>query len=146
MTRILPVLAALALGCAGAALAQDAPVPSIPDSATDIAPAEWRDLVQGRTVTYRIGDQIWAQEAYDRSTNSVAIRLADGTCMEGTWTHVEGSYCFDWSGGEFSCFRHVRAGEEILIIPVVDGVTAGTIQTVGGVSDLPLSCGPDLTS
>ena len=112
----------------------------------DIAPEEWRDMVLGRTVTYRIGHDLWAREAYDIKSNGVAIRLADGTCMEGIWTWDEGAYCFYWSSGEISCFRHVRAGGEILIIPLVDGEPSGTVQTVDGVSDAPLACGPALVS
>ena len=134
--------------CAAALLAQavaatESGAPEQGDVAQPgIAPAEWRAMVRGRTVTYQIDGQAWAQEAYDLTTNAVAIRLIDGTCMEGTWSYTDGEYCFAWTSGEHSCFLHVRAADQILIIPVVDGVQSGTIQTVGGISDAPLTCGP----
>lgn len=111
-----------------------------------IPAGEWQSMVAGRTVTYMIDGKVWAQEAYDIKSQTVAIRLIDGSCMEGTWSHKNGEYCFAWDGGEYSCFLHVRAGSDILVIPVVDGLQSGTVQTVGGVSDAPLACGPALTS
>ncbi len=116
------------------------------DAWADITVAEWKKMVLGRTVTYRIGPQIWAQEAYDTGTNAVSIRLADGTCMDGTWSHVGNTFCFAWIGAETSCFRHVRDAGQILVVPMVDGEPSGTVQTVMGVSDLPLTCGPALSS
>lgn len=116
------------------------------DAWADISVAEWKKMVLGRTVTYRIGPQIWAQEAYDTGTNAVSIRLADGTCMDGTWSHTGNTFCFAWTGAETSCFRHVRDAGQILIVPMVDGEPSGTVQTVTGVSDLPLTCGPALSS
>lgn len=114
---------------------------------TDIALEDWRDMVRGRTVTYSIGGDIWARETYDTGSDTVWIRLADGSCMEGIWTWAAGVYCFDWTSGEFSCFRHVRADDQILVIPVLeDGTGIGTIQTVTQISDVPASCGPELTS
>ena len=66
-----------------------------------IPSAEWQTMVAGRTVTYMIDGKVWAQEAYDLTTNTVAIRLIDGSCMEGTWSFKDGEYCFAWDGGEF---------------------------------------------
>ncbi|MEM9228393.1 MAG: hypothetical protein AAGB10_02205 [Pseudomonadota bacterium] len=129
-------------GLAPIAMAQDGP----PDTWDDISVSEWRQMVKGRTVTYRIGGQLWAHEAYDTSGNRVAIRTADGSCMEGTWSYDNGAYCFAWDAAPASCFRHVRQGSEILIVPLIDGVPSGAVQTVEGVSDIPLNCGPDLTS
>lgn len=112
----------------------------------DIAPEEWREMVEGHSVTYNIGGAFWAREAYDPASNAVVIRMADGSCLEGTWNWTEGVYCFAWRGQGTSCFRHVRSGDKILIIPMVDGLPSGAIQTVAGVSDLPVSCGSGLTS
>lgn len=137
----LAALLAQAVGATGAATPETAE-PPLPG----IAPGEWHAMVKGRTVTYEIDGQVWAQEAYDLSTNAVAIRLIDGTCMEGTWAYRNGEYCFAWTSGENSCFLHVRTAGRILVIPVVDGVQSGTVQTVGGITDVPLTCGPALTS
>lgn len=117
-----------------------------PGPLEDIAPAEWREMVDGHSVTYHIGGAFWAREAYDTASNAVVIRMADGTCLEGTWSWTDGEYCFAWRGEGTSCFRHVRSEGEILIIPMVDGAPAGDIQTVAGVTDLPVTCGSGLTS
>lgn len=113
----------------------------------DIPIDDWREMVRGRTVTYSIGGDVWARETYDTGSDTVWIRLADGTCMDGVWTWNDGVYCYAWSSGEFSCFRHVRSQGSILVIPVLeDGTGLGTIQTVTQISDVPASCGPELTS
>lgn len=142
MRLVHAILTAAILSSALPAAAEDGAV----DDWQDITVEEWREMVLGRTVTYRIGPQVWAQEAYDVNSNAVAIRLADGTCMEGTWTHLDNVYCFAWIDTETSCFRHVRDDGEILVIPIVDGEPSGAVQTVAGVSDLPLACGPNLSS
>ena len=116
------------------------------DPAEDIPPQEWREMVVGHSVTYNIGGAFWAHEAYDPASNAVVIRMADGTCLEGTWSWSEGEYCFAWRGEGTSCFRHVRRDGEILIIPMVDGLPSGQVQTVAGVTDLPVSCGSGLAS
>ncbi|WP_112321417.1 hypothetical protein [Oceanibium sediminis] len=137
-------VAVLALST-GHAAAQDMPN-RIPESGEDIPVAEWQSMVRGRTVTYLIGGSVWAQEAYGRVGNGVSILLADGTCMEGVWEHTGQAYCFAWSGGEYSCFRHIRLDDQILIVPVLDGEPAGTVQMVKQISSIPLACGPALTS
>lgn len=150
MRQALALAAALAVLGATGVLAGDAPRasdgPIAGDGIEEIAPAEWKRMVLGHTVTYRIGGRLWAHEAYATTGNAVEIQLFDGTCMEGVWEWADGAYCFYWSGGEDSCFRHVRADGEILVIPVGDGMPGGTIQTVAGISDLPLTCGPALSS
>lgn len=144
-------IAAAAMALPTLAGAQDGTgnvTPSFPSDlpGKDISPDEWQSLVRGRTVTYKIGQSIWAQEAYDPRTNSVSIRLADGTCMDGIWAHADGEYCFAWTSGEYSCFRHLRTADEIVIVPVEDGAPTGVTQTVDKVSDIPLACGPALSS
>ena len=115
--------------------------------ATSLIPLEeWDSMVRGRTVTYRIGQEVWAQEVYAPHGNAVWIQLSDGTCMSGTWYHVRDTYCFDWDPALSSCFRHVRRDGEILIIPVVDGEPAGDIQTVAAINDLPLTCSQTYSS
>lgn len=112
----------------------------------DIPKEEWVSMVAGRTVVYKIGLDLWAFETYSRDSNFVSIQLANGECMDGTWNHIDGTFCFAWDNREYSCFRHARAGEEILIIPTVDGQPAGTTQTVSDITDAPMPCGPDLVS
>lgn len=112
----------------------------------DIAPDEWREIVGGRSVTYHIGGVFWAREAYDPGSDAVVIRMADGSCLEGTWSWRGGEYCFAWRAEGTSCFRHVRNDGEILIIPVVDSLPTGDIQTVADIGDAPVNCGSGLTS
>lgn len=127
------VLAVPASAAEGTAPAEDA------GALRDIPPADWRQMTRGQTVTYRMGGEIWARESYALSGDTVAIRLADGTCMEGVWSWTDGTYCFAWSSGELSCFRHVRADGEILVIPTDSG---GAVQTVSDISPGPVACGP----
>lgn len=112
--------------------------------AEDISSEEWFAMVAGKTVTYRIDDQLWAHETYDPNTNRVYIALADGECMQGIWTHIDGAFCFAWEDNDFVCFRHARSGEDILIIPMQGGDMAGAIQTVASIDDTGLPCGPEL--
>lgn len=114
--------------------------------ATDIPSEEWFAMVAGKTVTYRIDNQFWAHETYDPRTNRVYIALADGSCMEGVWAHIDNAFCFAWEDREFVCFRHARSGDDILIIPVEDGQVTGAIQVVQSIDDTGLPCGPELTS
>ncbi|QHQ34991.1 hypothetical protein [Algicella marina] len=126
---------------AGPAMATDSQ-----DGLVDIPPEEWFDMVRGRTVVYRIGLSVWAFETYPNTGNYVTIRLADGECMEGRWEHINDTFCFAWENREYSCFRHARNGDKILIIPTVDGEPSGTVQTVSAITDAPVPCGPELTS
>ena len=122
-------------------------VPSQVDpTAQSIPQEEWRRMVRGRTVTYRIGPDLWAYERYAPRGNGVEIQLMDGTCMTGRWTYKEGAYCFNWNSELNSCFQHLRTEDEILIVPIVDGESMGAVQTVSGISDLPITCGPTLSS
>ncbi|MEO0913622.1 MAG: hypothetical protein AAFY59_11640 [Pseudomonadota bacterium] len=116
------------------------------DGLVDIGKDEWFAMVSGRTVVYKIGPEYWAYETYSKKSNYVIIQLANGECMEGTWEHVNNTFCFAWDNGEYSCFRHARDGDEILIIPTVDGQPSGTIQTVSEITSDAVPCGPELTS
>ncbi len=138
-----PVLPALALACAFAAAsaASDDPASRIAE-AVDIPVEEWRALAQGRTLTYRIDDEFFALERYAPTGDGVTLQLVDGTCLEGTWDYVEPIYCFYWRGAETACFRHARIGDTILIVQTENGVDTGFVQTMTGVSDVPLACAP----
>ena len=114
------------------------------ESAKDISRDEWYAMVKGRTVTYRIGDLVWAHETYDPRTNKVYIAMADGKCMEGVWTHLDNEFCFAWDDNDFVCFRHARSEGEILIIPMENGQPDGDTQVVKSITDTGLPCGPEL--
>lgn len=113
-----------------------------PAEGTDIPVEEWRAMSEGRTLTYRIDGELWALEHYTPGTNRVQIELFDGTCMTGTWDYAAPHYCFHWDGQGTSCFRHTRKGDEILVIEASDGHDTPMTQTMTGVSDTPLACGP----
>ncbi len=116
------------------------------DKARDISLQEWRALAQGRTLTYRISGDLWALERYASSGNRVMIQIADGECMEGVWTHENNQFCFAWDSGELSCFRHVRQGEDIFVVPMQGDQPSGSVQMMTSISDTPLACGPAVTS
>lgn len=149
MRLILPALALAWLAAAPAA-AQSLPdaqaTPEALSEAADIPVEEWSAMAAGRTLTYRIGGELWAMERYAPAGNGVTLQFYDGTCLEGTWDYAAPLYCFHWDGDGTACFRHARLGEEILIIETLDGADTGSVQTMTGVSDTPLACGPAVTS
>jgi hypothetical protein len=110
--------------------------------AVDIPVEEWTAMADGRTLTYRIGGDLWALEHYTPGSNRVQIELYDGTCMSGTWDYSAPNYCFHWEGQGTSCFRHARLDDEIIVIEASVGEGAPSTQSMTGVSDTPLSCGP----
>ena len=115
-------------------------------TATNIPVAEWTAMAMGRTLTYRINGEFWALEHYYPGTDRVTLELYDGTCLHGTWDYSDPLYCFHWEGQGTSCFRHARADGEILIIETQDGQDTALTQTMTGVSDVPLTCGPAVVS
>jgi hypothetical protein len=112
----------------------------------DIPVEEWRAMAMGRTLTYRIDGAIWALEYYYPGTNRVTLQSTGGECMQGTWEYVAPLYCFNWDIEGTSCFRHLRLGNEIVIVVMQDGIETGSLQTMTGASDVPLYCGPAVTS
>jgi hypothetical protein len=114
--------------------------------AVDIPVEEWAALAAGRTLTYRIDGDFWAMERYEPGSNRVTLQFNDGSCLIGTWDYTEPLYCFHWEGEGTSCFRHARSDGEILIIETRDGIETGALQVMTGVSDIPLACGPMVTS
>ena len=114
--------------------------------AKDITVDEWRAMATGRTLTYKIGGELWALEHYFAGTNYVALQLYDGTCLQGTWDYQAPLFCFHWDGQGSSCFRHVRLGSEIIVVETQDGQDTAMTQEMTGVSDAPVSCGPPVTS
>ena len=116
------------------------------DQAVDLPVEEWSEMAAGRTLTYRIDGVFWALERYHPDGNRVTLQIADGTCLEGVWDYNEPHYCFYWERDGTACFRHTRLDDEIVIIQTEDGVDTGLLQTMTAVSDIPLVCGPAVTS
>ncbi len=114
--------------------------------AANIPVAEWTAMAMGHTLTYRINGEFWALEHYYPGTDRVTLQLYDGSCMQGTWDYHEPFYCFHWEGQRPSCFRHARVDGEILIIETQGGQDTPLTQTMSGVSDVPLTCGPAVVS
>jgi hypothetical protein len=117
-----------------------------PQPVVNIPVAEWTAMASGRTLTYRIDGALWALEHYYPGTDRVTLQLYDGSCMQGTWDYSDPLYCFHWDGQSTSCFRHVREGERIEIIEARDGVDTPMTQEMTAVTDIPLQCGPAVTS
>ncbi|CAN5802462.1 hypothetical protein BH23PSE1_BH23PSE1_17530 [soil metagenome] len=115
-------------------------------AAEDIPVEEWLALASGRTLTYRIDGEFWAMERYARGSSEVMLQFGDGSCLAGTWDYEAPFYCFHWDGEGTSCFRHARHDGDILIIETLGGEDTGAVQTMTGVSDTPLACGPAVTS
>jgi hypothetical protein len=138
--RLLAALAVLLLPAASQPTAETVA------RATNIPVEEWIAMATGRTLTYRINGEFWALEHYYPGTNRVTLQLYDGTCMQGTWDYHAPLYCFHWEGQGTSCFRHARLGDEILIIETQDGADTPMTQSMTAVTDVPLSCGPAVTS
>ena len=114
--------------------------------AVDIPPEDWAAMATGRTLTYQIEGAPFAREHYYPGTDRVTLQLADGHCLEGRWRYAAPLYCFYWEGQDGSCFRHVRLGEEIIIIENHDGVDTPMTQAMTAVTDMPLACGPAVVS
>lgn len=114
--------------------------------AVDIPAGEWTAMAAGRTLTYQIDGTLFAREHYYPGSDHVTLQLADGHCLEGTWSYTAPHYCFYWEGEPPACFRHARLDQEILVIQTEDGADTPVIQRMTGVTDLPLFCGPAVTS
>jgi hypothetical protein len=142
---LFPALA-FAAACLGPLAGAAQAVSQTVEEAVDIPLEEWVAMAMGRTLTYRIGGELWAMERYVPGTNEVMLQFRDGTCLTGTWEYSAPHYCFHWDGEGTSCFRHARAGEEILILETVGGIDTGAVQTMTDVSDTPLTCGPAVVS
>ncbi|MBP7242244.1 hypothetical protein [Amaricoccus sp.] len=145
--RLSTRLALAALLIAAPALAAETGAGGPPaDGLADIPVDEWTAMSAGRTLTYTIGGELWALERYEAGSNRVGLQFYDGTCLQGAWEYTNSLYCFHWEGEGTSCFRHARMGEQILILETRDGIETGALQLMSGVSDVPLSCGPEAIS
>jgi hypothetical protein len=102
---------------------------------------EWREMVEGRTVWYALNGQHWGREYFHPGKDSATFLARDGQCVTAPWAYAEGVYCFAYAG--MHCFRHVRRGEEIVVIPIEGD---GAEQTVERIDDTPVSCEAPLSS
>lgn len=123
-------------------------LPAIPSAASDMLPGdkpvpveEWRRLTEGRVVWYSLNGRHWGREYFHVGRNTATFVANDGTCMTAPWVEADGIYCFAYSG--MDCFRHIRRGEQLLVLPLGDGDTQ-TIEKI--TDDGPLSCEPPLSS
>lgn len=151
MTRHVPRLVLLAALLAAAAPARAAPPEPHPAAGEvagleNIPVAEWIEMAEGRTLTYRINGEIWAREYYEPGTDRVSLQRPNGECMTGTWDYESPHYCFHWDLEGTACFRHVRDGDRIWVIQTEMGVDTPRLQEMTGVSDRPLICAPPGTS
>jgi hypothetical protein len=105
-----------------------------------IPPEEWRALTAGRTVWYSLNGRHWGKEHFDAERDRATFLGADGACVTAPWMYADGVYCFAYGG--MHCFRHLRRGETIVVVPLGDGAE----QTVEKIDRTPLSCEPPLSS
>ncbi len=139
MQRVATTLCIMML-CAGSAGAES--LSERISEAVDIPVEDWRDMAQGRTLTYRMNDEFFALERYARAGNAVTLQLANGQCLEGTWSYEAPIYCFDWGSDGMACFRHTRLGDDIYIVQTEEGADTANIQQMVAVNDVPVTCGP----
>lgn len=107
--------------------------------------ADWRGMVEGRTVTYTIEDQFFAREFYVTGTNRVVIAVNNGICLNGEWYMDGPAFCFVWEGAAPSCFTHHLLDEGVFI----NGLGAGDdieIQFVADVRRTVVQCEDELLS
>jgi hypothetical protein len=135
MSRLAAFALALALMPAlSPAIAGDEPIP----------PEEWRKMTLGRTVYYYIGGSFFGREYYWPGSDMVTFQHVSGACAEAPWDFAEGRYCFYFDRAH--CFRHVRRGDEIVIIPVNPENEDATEQTVKKIAPVSFTCDPGTTS
>jgi|OM-RGC.v1.023555888 hypothetical protein len=135
-----PGAAALRLPLAFAAALAAAPLVA-DEAGTPIPPEEWRAMTRGKTVWYALDGAHWGREYFHPDSDVATFLGRDGQCLSAPWAHVDGVYCFAYGG--LHCFRHLRRGEEIVVIPV-DG--DGGEQTVERIDRTPVSCEAPLSS
>ncbi|MEO0999427.1 MAG: hypothetical protein AAFW69_02300 [Pseudomonadota bacterium] len=142
LLRILVILVALV---SVPATAQEVLKPQPGD--VDIDPDTWRDLVMGRTVYYSAFDEHWGREYYWPGTNRITFQHASGQCAEATWDYnpVSFEYCFYFDRPH--CFRHLRRGEAIVILPTrTEPGEAPFEQLVSEITAAPFTCAPEVVS
>lgn len=114
-------------------------------SAPMLSESEWREMVEGRTVTYTINNEFFAREFYVTGTNRVVIAVNNGICLNGEWYMDGPAFCFEWEGAAPSCFTHHRLEEGVYIngLDESDGIE---IQFVADVRRTVVQCGDELLS
>ena len=89
---------------------------------------------------YALRGRHWGKERFHRGRDTATFLSADGECVTAPWAYADGVYCFAYAG--MHCFRHVRRGEQIVVIPLGEGEE----QTVTRIDDTPVTCEPPLSS
>ena len=115
-------------------------VSATPLNAEDIPPEEWSKLVRGRTVVYTLEGQFWGFERYAETGNRVEFQFPDGTCNFGTWSWVDGAYCFAWAGREPDCYHHRMSAGQITVVGADPGTDPGSVYEVTNIVDMALLC------
>ncbi len=110
-------------------------------NAPNISYEDWRAMTDRKTVVYEIDGETYGYESY-RGGGNVTIRLADGSCIDGTWFMQQTAFCFDWQGGPLNCFNHKRLDGAIYVVGLENGVETADIQMVSRIANIPVSCGP----
>ncbi len=106
--------------------------------------AEWDAITAGKTITYAIGGFDTYVEQYDPNSNTIWGEYIDGTCFEGYWQEIGASLCFFWEGIEPVCSQQVRYNDEIIVMMTKDDMPTYSMQTITKITNIPVSCGPDL--
>ncbi|MEX0970615.1 MAG: hypothetical protein WD046_09255 [Paracoccaceae bacterium] len=109
-----------------------------------VSEGEWRNMVEGRTVTYTIENEFFAREFYVTGTNRVVIAVNNGICLNGEWFMDGPAFCFVWEGAPPSCFTHHRLDGGVYINGVDDDDIE--IQFVADVRRAVVQCGSELLS
>lgn len=119
--------------CAGAVSAgADEPIP----------PEDWRAMTTGKTLHYYKDGELFGREYYRNEKDEVVFRFPNGLCAEGVWTYDSDEYCFAYEG-QTSCFRHVKRGDDIVVISGENGEE----QVVHKIAERePLSCAAAIDS
>lgn len=122
------ILTCLLAICAVGALADpgDEPIP----------PEAWRAMTTGKTVHYYQDGKLFGREYYVNEKGDVVFRFPNGACSEGRWAYAGDKYCFAFDA-EVYCFKHVKRGNEIVVISEEDGEEQ-TVERI--VEKEPLSC------
>lgn len=154
LSGLVALLALIALPVAGQDSAPDkaetkeAPLVSGADlvaGMTDIPVEEWRSLAMGKTLVYQVGPDLFALERYPLTGNRVELQLNTGECYSGVWNHQGQAYCFYWDADQPACFRHMRRGDEIVIVELQDGAPTDRTQTMTQITNASLACGQHMS-
>jgi len=136
-----PVIAALALACAGFAVAG----PNTGER--NLSEDEIRDLTSGKTFHYTLLDQPRGDEQHYED-GRVTWLLPDGQCMHGVWIVKEEILCYFYGLDRYGCWNVVAdsssGSTEFRHSPVtLEGeVSDSPSVLINRISEEPVSCAP----